>query len=53
MIGQPMVVSKSLPDGVDDEVESDDADVLVADLEVAEILVPEDSKSESGNMAAS
>src|SRR5882672_794373 len=53
MIGQPMVVSKSSPDGVDDEVESDDAKVLVADSEVAEVLVPEDSESESGNMVAS
>ena len=53
MIGWPMVVSKSSPDGVDDEVESDDAEVLVADSEVAEVLVPEDSESESGNMVAS
>ena len=50
MVGLPMAVSKLSTDGVD-ESESDDIDVLVADLEVAEVLVAEDSESESGNMA--
>ena len=45
MISQPVSVSKLLSDGVDEEVEADDANGLVADLEVAEVFVAGDSDS--------
>ena len=52
MMGQWMGVSKLSSDGVDDHVELEDAeDAAVLVAEVAEVLVVEDSESESGSTA--